>query len=525
MRNYKYTSRLMCVGAVALLTATACTQDGDAGNGDELEPDGATGTIRGPLNDDPTTFHPAQASSLSDYQLARLGYDSVLRSDDEGGVVGGLASEFEQSQDGIELTIRDDAYCADGTQITPTVVADSLAHLSDPETGAPQFRQIFGSGEVNVSADDEANTVTVELSEPYSELAQGLTHPASGIVCPAGLDDPEGVDQGQVPDAFSGPYSMTNATSGVEYEFEFNDGYDQWPGWSQGLEGNPAQTLTFVPGVLDTSPNQVITGEMDWTPIEHYDVDRFPEDEWNYSQGATGAYFVIFNTNGVFGDFEAREAAAQVLDREAFQQVVDPTSELIAATADEGVQCANDDESYLVEPDPNAAAEVLDGADIDIISTNVIGANGSGGEYLQDVLSSTGANVDLNNADVGTWLDVVMSPEEANNWDLTIWSTVNVAGLTVNGLSRVVGPNIDEEGGSSFTYYDNPEASAAYDQALQAEDLDEACGYFQEAEQLTLEEVLFVPLTDDPNVVVSREGVTVEHIAGREDLSTLRLHD
>lgn len=525
----RWTPLLGCGAAVALIASACTTDDGGAGddaNGNEAsqENPGASGAINGPLNDDPTTFNPALASSLSDYQLARLGFDTVLRADEEEGVIGGLAADFEQSEDGVELTIRDDAYCADGTEITPSVVADSLSYLSDPDTGAPQYAQIFGSGDVTVTVDDDAGTVMVELSEPYSEITQGLTHPASGIICPEGLDDPEGVDQGQVPAAFSGPYSMTESTSGVEYEFTFNEDYDRWPQWSQELEGHPAETLTFVPGVLDTSPNQVLTGEMDWTPVEHFDVDRFSEEEWNYSQGAVGAYYVIFNTSGVFSDVEMREAAAQVIDREAFQQVVDPTSELIAATADAGVQCANTDESFLIDQDPDAAAELLEGEAVNIVSTNVIGANGSGGEYMQDVLASAGAEVDLNNADVGTWLDVVMSPEEANNWDMTIWSTVNVAGLTVNGLNRVVGPALDE-GGTSFTYEENTDATDAYNQALQAEDIDEACGYFQEAEQLALEDIFIVPLTDDPNVVVSREGVTVEHIAGREDLSTLRLHD
>lgn len=519
--------RLLGIGAATALLATGCIDNGDNGgggdNGDGEAPEGgASGSLHGPIQDDPTSIDPALGGQNADYWMNRLTFDTVVRRDDEAGFVPGLATDWEETADSVLLTIREDAVCDDGTEITPTVVADSFSYFADPDTGAQNKVGVFGTGEVTVTADDDEGTVLVELDEPYSELLVGLTHPSAGIICPAGLEDLDGLNTGDVEGAYSGPYRVTEYNTGVNYEFTFNETYDHWPEYTEPLEGHPAETISFTPRALDAGPNQVTTGEMDFTTVEHQDMDRFPEDEWNISRGSLGEHYLVLNYNGPLADHDVRYAVAQALSQEDYREVVNPEADLIQSAGHQGVPCVNTDDSLLVEPDEDAAAEVLDGVELFINSTNVVGPNGAGGEYLAEALRAAGADVELSNTDVGTWVDMAYSTEDAENWDITLWSTVNVGGNLVNGISRVVGPTL-HEGGRNFAYVENPEADEAYERALAADSEEEKCEAFQEVQEIVLEDVAMIPLASSPSVFVMREGVTKRHVAESEDVSTLRI--
>lgn len=522
--------RLCSVGLAPLLLLSACaTEGGDEPGGDDAAVGtdgevGASGELNGPINADPRTFNPAQAGTQADYQVARLGFDSLLRRDNNEDLVAGIASEWEMTDSGVKMTIRDDATCSDGSQITGEVVANSLEYFADPENGAPQRQAILGPGDAEITHDGQE--VEISLSQPYSELLVGLTHPAAGIICPAGLEDLEGLNAGGVEGANSGPYSATEVQSGVNYTFEFNDDYQHWPEYTEALEGHPAQTINMIPNAMDTAPNQILTGQMDFAAVEHFDLPRFEDGPYTISQGSNGEVFLVFNQteSSPFADKDMRRAAAQVIRQDEWREIVDPEAELIYSTADDTVLCAATDPEVVVPADPEAAAEVLDGVDISINSTNIFGTNGAGGEYLAEALRGAGANVDLTNTDTGTWIDTVLAVDERENWDVTLWSTVNISGALVNGLSRTVGETQDE-GGRNFSYSKNEAAKEAYERALDASDEESMCEAFLEAQEIMLEDIGIIPLTTDPNIVVLREGVTLQHIAGREDVSTLRITD
>ena len=110
---------------------------------------------------------------------------------------------------------RTDATCADGTEITPTIVADSLNYFADPETRNNFAKLVFGPERPTITADDAARTVTIDLAQPWSEVLRGLTLAQTGIICPAGLADLDGLAEGAVEGAFSGPWTLTDAQHGV----------------------------------------------------------------------------------------------------------------------------------------------------------------------------------------------------------------------------------------------------------------------------------------------------------------------
>ena len=514
-RSRRFSGTIVSIATLSAIVLTGCaTTSGNDGT--------ATDTIRSAWLTDPTTFDPAKVSGLDDFRAARLGFDTVLRRDDDG-IVGGIASDYTQSPTNVTLTIRDGLVCGDGEAITPTLVADSLTRLASADTASTTAPLIFGGSAVTVTPDDAAGTVSVDLERAYSELAVGLTVPAAGIVCPAGIADPEGLAAGTVPGAFSGPYALSSSTPGVSYEYTLRDDYDAWPEYANPLEGTPAAKLAFAVGGTDAVPNQLLTGELDAANVQVQDLARFEDSTYELNNSTVGDYFIIFNESETspFADPAVRTAAAQVIDPSAFMEAVNPAGQLIYSAGDPDLQCVNTDESLLVEQDEDAAASVLDGLTIRVIGTTGIGVNGAGNVYVQERLRAAGANVELANVDNGNWITTILGPD-TDTWDITVFATINNVGTMVTGLSRVLGSSI-EDGGRNVARSDNPVASAAYIEALSASDDTAKCEAYQRAQEASLDAVDFIPLSTNPSTIVTAEGFSVRAPGGREDLTTLRI--
>lgn len=516
----------LCIGSLALAGCT--TEDGSTEAGGAAEGNGGgphTDTIRGAWITDPVGFLPMTTTATDDYRAARLLYDTVLRRDIDGELIGGIADDYELEESGLTLTIGEGHTCADGTEITPTVVADSLTYFADETESAVQRDGVFGPGEATITADDDASTVVIELSEPHSDLPAGLAIPQSGIVCPAGLEDPESTAAGQVEGAFSGPYVLSEANDGVSYVFELREAYDSWPDYSEELEGVPAQYLEFYVGIDDTVANQLLTDELDVAPVTDQELDRFEDEEgYDLTTVTTGEFYILFNhgENSPFQDEEMRRALAQIVDRETLAEIVDPNGELIATLGDENMQCANTDFSLLEDYNADAASEALDGVQVNVIGTNAIGQNGAGAIYVQEQLLAAGAEVELQNLDVGTWVTDIY--EEPEWWDVTVFATVNNIGTISWGLGTVIGvPHT--EGGRNTSVSNNPAATEALDAALAAGSEEEMCEYYQIAQEEALAAVDFIPISMDTRTFVVREGFTISGPGGNEDLTSLRILD
>lgn len=505
----------LCAGMMALAGCT--TGGGGAG------PD--TDTIRGAWIEDPTTFDPALTQTTDDYRAARLVYDTLIRRDLDGEFIPGLAESWDQSADNVTLTIGEGHTCADGTDITPTVVAGSLSYLADPDTNSLHTSGVFGDGEVTLAADDDAGTVSIDLGEPHSEVLPGLAIPQAGIICPAGLEDLEGLAAGDVEGAFSGPYVLTASSTGVGYDFDLREEYDSWAEYSEPLEGTPARHLEFAVGADDAVANQLLTGEIDVAPVEAEELSRFEEDDsFGFTTAVTGEYYVMFNHGDTspFQDEELRRAAAEVIDRDALRDIVDPEGELIATLGDENMQCANTDDSLLFGQDMDAASDVLDGVSVNVVGSHAIGPNGAATVYVQEQLSAAGADVELHNTDIGSWVNQIY--DEPETWDVTVYATVNNMGTISWGLTTVLGEWYDE-GGRNMTRSENPEAAEALEAALSAESEEEMCGHWETAQDAALEAVDFVPVSTVTQSIVSRDGFSIGIPGGREDATTLRILD
>lgn len=519
-------TKRMLTGAAAIVAAglvvTGCAST--AAPADDAA--AATDTINAELWYAPSTFDPAKASASSDVEIARLGFDTLLRQGDAEPIVGGLATDWETvSASEYVFTIRDDATCADGTAITPGVVAASFEYLTGLEdSGAVTWKnQAFGSGTPTFTADDAAGTVTIDLSEPYSQLLSGVTRPGTGIICPAGLDDPEGLAAGTVAGAWSGPYTLAENVSGVSVAYALRDDYDAWPEWAS-VDGEPAATINLtVQPDSNTSANLLESGGVDVARFYDSNALRFDTDGFSTVTFASSAYNLVFNqapgTGSVFeGDEALRAAVGQAIDPQGFNDAgLDGLGVAQYTVNSAGYACALDDPSLVQSYDPAAASAELTGKTIRLlIMTNWDPA----ADYLAESLRAAGATVEVSALDPAEWTKQMRTAPET--WDVAVAAENAESGLIHLSIARYLGPTYPQ-GGTNVAATDNPEAVALFEAGLSAADTATQCENFEAAQKSILERVDMVPLITDTHRYVARAGFATHVLSGYWDPTAMRI--
>lgn len=515
----------MAAAMTLALTASlaACSpQDEESGAGG--------GTIKTVVSADPASFDPALAQGNTNFQAASLLYDTVLRRDDDGQLVGGLATTWEAvSNSEYVFTIREDATFSDGSPVTASTVAASLEHLASAETQSTWRNLVFGTGEAQITAQDDTGEVTITLSEAYSMLPRGLAIAQSGIIGPEGLADLEALAAGEADGAYSGPYTLAEASQGVEYTFALREDYNAWPEFSEPLTGTPAETIVFGIGTDEsTVANQVISGDVQFGQFfTDGAASRFTdENAYNISRNTQYTMYLVFNQREgrVFADQpELRAAVAQALDAEQFNTIfTNGQGEVIYSVQPGSVLGASTDESLVHDYDPAAAAAVLDGTENVKFLQQETSSWENINEYVSQQLADTGAEVVAQSVPSTDYWVTLADPEA--DWDIALIGDLNTLGVISASLDRVAGPSIDD-GGRNYGASNNEEANEALASGLATTDQDEQEQYFLDAQTSLLERTDFVPLVSVPGTYVAQQNVTVRVFGDYVDLATLRLTD
>lgn len=517
--------RRQALGAVALIAGGALALSAcSSSTGGEAAAPAADVTVTTVLGADPSGFSPFASRIAVDTQVQSLLYATVLNMDADNTLVGGLATDWDAaSASSYTFTIRDDATCSDGTPITASTVATSLSILADPATASSARSIVFGAADAIITGDDSTSTVSIELSQPFSELPTGLTFSQAGIVCATGVADPAALAAGPVEGAYSGPYTLVSAEPGVNYEFALREDYDQWPDYQTTLEGVAPAVVNFgVSTDNATIANQLTSGDIDFAGIADDNAARFESDDaFSLAQVVTGWSYIAFNQRegSVFANNpELRTAVAQAVSREGYVNAVsngrDP---VIASIADPATNYAIDDESLLIPTDEDAAAEALDGVSISMIGFTALGAGGSGNTYVQEALAAAGADVTLKNTDTAEWATVITKQSEP--WDMT---ALGATAPLITSITRVIGLPA-EEGGRSVTGVHLQDAEAAYAEALATTDTEAKAEAFAAVQEAILDDVAVVPLAAATQQLVVRDGLSVQVFNGNIDYRTLRV--
>lgn len=479
--------------ASALALVVGCSSGGggtSAGGAAPVDTD----TIRVTF-EQPSTFDPALGMSLPDFLYARQSFDTLVRRD-ASGLVPGLATEWDETLTTANFTIRDDATCSDGTVITPAIVKDSLDRYA--QSGGPIVPSTFDNQIPEITADDATGVVSINVENPLPGFVARMAVATTGIICPTGLADLEGLADGHIDGAESGPYTLVAQDPGVRYTYELREDYDQWPAWTE-VEGTPASTLEVILSPDPTATtNLLFDGQLDIGKIMADSTARFENQEgFSYQDFLFSDYVLMFNQRegSIFTDPALRKAVAQVIDRDELKTVaMESFGEAATTFASSQSMCVTGDDSALIPTNMDAASKVLDGVNIRLIGPQIVGTNGAGNVYVQERLRAAGANVELQNVDVGTWISTVAG--EPNAWDLTVYAELDFAGSLASPLAAYIGPS-PENGGGNIGDVHVPAVEEAYSAAMATEDQAEHCALLNEAADELVSGAYAVPLMTD----------------------------
>ena len=497
------------IGAAALSALLAVSGCATTGGGSAKGADGNKDTIRSAFTATPTSFLPSDATAVDDYVVSGLMYEPLVFKDEGNEIVAGLASEWEVTPEQGVFTIRDDMTCADGTKITPTIVRDSLDHFANSNSS---FKSIaFGPSNPTITADDAAGTVTIDLAQPWSDLLTALSLPATGIVCPAGLSDPEATARGDVEGAASGAYVLEKKQPGVRYEFKLREDFNGWPEFKEPLEGRVAENMIFSVSNEDSAiTNELLTGSLDAAVVRGKDTLRLEESDKMTTERIPAAnLFLMFNEREghPFTDETKRRAVAQALNQDAFNTATNAgMGELATSYAMPSVACYNTDAKKLIAEDTAAAAKELAGVKIRVLGSQSFGQNGAGPTYVAEALRQAGAEVELQNVDNATW--AANGRQKPESWDIIVFGNIN-AGATMWGvMSLFVGTPV-EDGGANFTGNADLAMQDRVTAAMAETDDDARCGEYQSMQEDILQSARVVPLSTMASLVATNDEVTM----------------
>lgn len=224
--------RALTVGAIALLSVTACNSS-TSGGSSNIDPNGA---LRFAIQDDVQTLDPGQDSSAVDITFVQNVFSGLVESDNTNKVIPGLASSWDLSSDGMTWTfhLNKKAKFSNGDPVTSkdvlyswnrgAALSSNYGTIFDPVVGGPAVEAGKATTMPGLSAPDSA-TVVAKLSSPAPWFLEALALPTAGWV----VDQKAVEATGQTKDTWwqspqflvgSGPFKMTARTPKASMDFE-----------------------------------------------------------------------------------------------------------------------------------------------------------------------------------------------------------------------------------------------------------------------------------------------------------------
>lgn len=473
------------------------------------------------LRNDVDSFDPVlSASDQGAMQVFEALYDTPIRQNYKtGGVDPAMAHDWEVTPTQVVFNFRPDLKCSDGTDLPPSDIAKTFERHADPKSGSSFAGRLFGTGGAkSIVADDENNTLTIEVNEPHADMLEAMTN--AFIVCPSGLDDVEALaaePQG------SGPYKVTSFKRGDEYVLETWDS----PALPEDAE-LPAKITMRVITSDSTRANLFETGATDIAAILGRDSERLEKKHKPIQGSAFGADSISFNERAdrPFSDERLRRAIAHAVDAEAFTKAASfgvgtPAGTFITSN----MNCYTEDNAqYVPEHDMDKAKAELAaagyGPDGEELTIELLGydVQNSGPDYLADVIRQLGIKVNITNGTQAQAAGVIYS--DNSEWDMLVYpyqTAIRTPYPMVTKMSSLQG----EGGALNWGRVNNKEFEAIVKSRVSEVEGDERCQLWGEAEAALLKRVDFVPLMQ-PTANYFTNGLTFEAGYRVVNLRTIR---
>lgn len=370
---------------------------------------GRTVTIR--VAQDFASFNPQGDPDRTDQQVIAATYASMARVGAGATLIPYVAQSWTVTPTSVTFKVRSGSKCADGTAVTPSLIANSFQHLGTSKDYAKSGSAFGPGGFISATGDDQAGTVTVTVGSPYGDLLYWIA-PAA-IVCPAGFASSGLLDNQTFG---SGPYTIETATHGDQVTLDLRSGF----GW--GVNGAtvtlPKKLILKIITNETTAANLLVTGGMDLGFVSGPDVSRLVSNNSLQHKTADAyqvAWLAMYQGPGrPTANADVRAAIAASIDRSGWNQAANggrgkPGTSIVSSNA----QCYDPTTASLMPTPSTSAAQSLlqsDGyqmvngkltKDGSPLTIHLIGptTTNAGPEYVSTQLTQAGFDVQLKDED------------------------------------------------------------------------------------------------------------------------------
>ena len=526
----KLLTLILCLAMVLTVFAgcssTPATEEGASASGGAAQGEAADSEYKDTLvfamNTDVQSMDPQIQNDTTSEQVVKMLYNTLLKFEDDGTVVGDLAESWSVSEDKLTLTfnLKQGVKFHNGKELTSADVKATFDRALNAEAGGLRTTEIIKMFTA-VEAPDPY-TVTITTDAPYGPMESLMCNMSLGIM-DADYIEQYGLDLGTSAEGENGtgPFKVVSWERDQEIVVERFDDYF----------GTPAKLKTVVYTVIPEAASRVIaleTGEVDVIdkPTDE-DLARLEADTENYTvlrKPTISQRLFRFGCNDpIISNTKVRQAIVYAIDRQA---IIDAlfTGSGYPSTAPLAPVTFGYSDLGEIEQDLELAKSLLaeagypDGFDTKIVTTERY----QNGIELAEIISQQLAEIGIN-AKIEVWewsaLSASWNGITADEFDQPIFimgagPSMRDADGGLRGLYTTSETGLNDR---NYGFYSNAEVDALIEQGMQETDQQKRVEIYKEAmEILYREDPVAFWLFDMYGLAITSskvEGVTLSPIS------------
>lgn len=526
----KLLTLILCLAMVLTVfvgcSSTPATEEGASASGDAAQGEAADSEYKDTLvfamNTDVQSLDPQIQNDTTSEQVVKMLYNTLLKFEDDGTVVGDLAESWSVSEDKLTWTfnLKQGVKFHNGKELTSADVKATFDRALNAEAGGLRTTEIIKMFTA-VEAPDPY-TVTITTDGPYGPMESLMCNMSLGIM-DADYIEKYGLDLGTSVEGENGtgPFKVVSWERDQEIVVERFDDYF----------GTPAKLQTVVYTIIPEAASRVIaleTGEVDVIdkPTDE-DLARLEADTENFTvlrKPTISQRLFRFGCNDpIISNTKVRQAIVYAIDRQA---IIDAlfTGSAYPSTAPLAPVTFGYSNLGEIEQDLELAKSLLaeagypDGFDTKIVTTERY----QNGIELAEIISQQLAEIGIN-AEIEVWewsaLSASWNGITADEFDQPIFimgagPSMRDADGGLRGLYTTSETGLNDR---NYGFYSNAEVDALIEQGMQETDQQKRVEIYKEAmEILYREDPVAFWLFDMYGLAITSskvEGVTLSPIS------------
>lgn len=526
----KLLTLILCLAMVLTVfvgcSSTPATEEGASASGDAAQGEAADSEYKDTLvfamNTDVQSLDPQIQNDTTSEQVVKMLYNTLLKFQDDGTVVGDLAESWSVSEDKLTWTfnLKQGVKFHNGKELTSADVKATFDRALNAEAGGLRTTEIIKMFTA-VEAPDPY-TVTITTDAPYGPMESLMCNMSLGIM-DADYIEKYGLDLGTSVEGENGtgPFKVVSWERDQEIVVERFDDYF----------GTPAKLQTVVYTVIPEAASRVIaleTGEVDVIDKPtNEDLERLEADTENFTvlrKPTISQRLFRFGCNDpIISNTKVRQAIVYAIDRQA---IIDAlfTGSAYPSTAPLAPVTFGYSDLGEIEQDLELAKSLLaeagypDGFDTKIVTTERY----QNGIELAEIISQQLAEIGIN-AEIEVWewsaLSASWNGITADEFDQPIFimgagPSMRDADGGLRGLYTTSETGLNDR---NYGFYSNAEVDALIEQGMQETDQQKRVEIYKEAmEILYREDPVAFWLFDMYGLAITSskvEGVTLSPIS------------